>query len=42
VTLPAAVDEGRASAAYSNGVLTVTLPRAEATDGDDGHRIDVN
>ncbi|UIP00658.1 Hsp20/alpha crystallin family protein [Halobaculum sp. CBA1158] len=41
VSLPAAVDEDDASATYTNGVLTVSLPTV--ADGDeDGHRIDVN
>jgi HSP20 family protein len=42
VSLPAAVDEDRASASYANGVLTVTLPRVESVDEDEGHHIDVN
>jgi HSP20 family protein len=29
--LPAAVDAGRANLTYGNGVLTVALPKAEAT-----------
>ena len=37
--LPAAVDEGGATADYNNGVLTVSLPRIES--GDDAHHIDV-
>lgn len=37
VGLPADVDEGAADAAYGNGVLTVTLPKAEG----DGHHIEV-
>ncbi len=28
-TLPAEVDDGRAEAAYENGVLTLTLPKKE-------------
>lgn len=40
VSLPADVDAEGASATYSNGVLTVTIPKA-VTDGDEGHRIDV-
>jgi HSP20 family protein len=40
VTLPAAVDESAASATYTNGVLTVRLPKLE-TDEHDSHRIDV-
>ena len=30
ITLPAPVDATRVSAAYENGILTVTLPKAEA------------
>jgi HSP20 family protein len=37
--LPADVEEGDASATYQNGVLTVTLPKAES--GPEGTRIDV-
>ena len=40
VDLPSSVVETDASATYRNGVLTVTLPKADA-DVDDGHRIDV-
>lgn len=40
IDLPAAVLEEEASAAYRNGVLTVTLPK-EHRDDEDGHRIDV-
>jgi HSP20 family protein len=32
VTLPDAVEESEASASFSNGVLTVTLPKARAAD----------
>lgn len=39
VRLPAEVEPNAAEATYSNGVLTVTLPRVDA--GDDTHRIDV-
>lgn len=39
VRLPAAVDESGASASYTNGVLTVTLPTVGADES--GHRIDV-
>lgn len=39
LSLPATVDAESASASYTNGVLTVTLPKR----GDDGgHRIDVD
>lgn len=39
IRLPVDVDADAASAAYTNGVLTITLPKqAEG----DGHRIDVN
>lgn len=37
ITLPAAVDADDASASYTNGVLTVTLPRLEP--GQQGHHI---
>lgn len=37
--LPADVEEENASATYQNGVLTVTLPKAES--GPEGTRIDV-
>lgn len=40
VTLPEAVTEGETSAAYDDGVLTVTLPKA--TDEEDGTSIPVN
>ena len=43
VSLPAEVREDDASATYSNGVLTITLPKVRVDDGDDdGHHIDVN
>ena len=38
--LPAEVDETEASASYHNGVLTVVLPKREATE-DEGYDIDV-
>lgn len=39
VSLPVSVDPERGSASYTNGVLTVTLPKLP---GDSGHRIDIN
>ncbi|WP_321170418.1 Hsp20/alpha crystallin family protein [Halobaculum litoreum] len=42
VGLPAEVREDDASATYSNGVLTVTLPKTTVEEGSDSHRIDVN
>lgn len=39
IPLPEATDEDEASATYSNGVLTVTLPKAEPTE--DGQQIDI-
>lgn len=39
VTLPVPVDAARVSAAYENGVLTVTLPKAEAAKP---RRIEIN
>ncbi|MCL6547777.1 MAG: Hsp20/alpha crystallin family protein [Alicyclobacillus sp.] len=38
ITLPAAVDESRAKASYRNGILEITLPKA---DRQVGRRIDV-
>ena len=35
VRLPEAVDESGTEARYNNGVLTVTLPKVDATDGHD-------
>lgn len=43
IGLPDEVHEDEASATYTNGVLTVTLPKVHVDgDGDDEHRIDVN
>lgn len=39
VSLPVEVDEDGASATYTNGVLTVTLPTVTESSG---HRIDIN
>lgn len=41
VRLPTAVEEDRASASYTNGVLTVRLPKAAPEDGE-GHSIDIS
>ena len=41
IDLPGSVVENDATATFHNGVLTVTLPKATAVDGTDGHRIDV-
>jgi HSP20 family protein len=40
ITLPEEVDEEEASAAYNNGVLTVTLPKRDRSDG--SRSIDIN
>ena len=42
ISLPDEVLEDEASATYTNGVLTVTLPKAHAGEDGDDHRIDVN
>ncbi|MFB6136456.1 MAG: Hsp20/alpha crystallin family protein [Halobacteriaceae archaeon] len=39
VSVPGPVDESGVHASYSNGVLTVTLPKRGGEDG--GHRIDI-
>lgn len=39
IALPTTVDAEAAHASYTNGVLTVTLPKKMA---DDGHRIDID
>lgn len=39
VRLPEPVDEEAVSAKYTNGVLTITLPKEDV--GDEGHRIDI-
>lgn len=41
VRLPDAVEEEAASAAFHNGVLTVTLPRETVDDEGDTHTIDI-
>jgi len=41
VDLPGSVIESEATAAFQNGVLTVTLPKEMDDETDDGHRIDV-
>ena len=40
VTIPEEVDESNATAEFQNGVLTVTLPKKQAGEGD-SHRIDI-
>ncbi len=42
VTLPVEVQEDTASATYTNGVLTVTLPKVTEGESDSAHHIDVN
>lgn len=41
IRLPDTVDEDAASATFTNGVLTVTLPR-ETVDEEDSHTIDIS
>jgi len=41
VRLPEAVDDEAASAAYHNGVLTVSLPKRSTVAIEDGRRIDI-
>ena len=42
VPIPVEIDEDAASAAYRNGVLTVTLPKVDPDAGDDdSHSIDI-
>jgi HSP20 family protein len=42
IRLPAEVREDDASASYTNGVLSVTLPKVEVDEDDDSHRIDID
>jgi HSP20 family protein len=42
VRLPDEVDEEAASATFTNGVLTVTLPRETVDEEDESHTIDIN
>jgi HSP20 family protein len=42
VRLPDAVDEEAASATFTNGVLTVTLPRETVDDDEESHTIDIS
>lgn len=42
ISLPGEVSEEDASATYTNGVLTVTLPKLHVEEGSDSHSIDVN
>jgi HSP20 family protein len=42
VRLPDEVDEEAAHASYTNGVLTVTLPRETVDEGDESHTIDIS
>ncbi len=42
VRLPEEVREDETRATYSNGVLTVHLPKRAVDEGDDSHRIDID
>jgi HSP20 family protein len=42
VRLPVEVDAEAGRAAYSNGVLTVTVPKLGVDEGDDSHSIDID
>lgn len=41
INLPSEVSEDDASATYTNGVLTVTLPKVTVDEGSEDHHIDV-
>ncbi len=42
VRLPEAIDVDGSTATYTNGVLTVTVPKLEPTEDEGGHRIDID
>ena len=42
ISLPVDVDEEAAMASYTNGVLSITLPKLVSEDEDDSHRIDID
>jgi HSP20 family protein len=42
IRLPAEIREDDASASYTNGVLSVTLPKIEVDEDDDSRRIDID
>ena len=42
ISLPVDVDEEAAMASYTNGVLSVTLPKVVVEEDDDSHRIDID